>query len=127
MRVSAEERLLIRARALMASLPLDEIDLLIIDEIGKEISGAGMDPNITGRDGSGYSDSLLAKSGWAPPNVFRMSRHSDDHRSPLSRGASGGRPLHRELTNAVAALLRGRTRTDDLWSGERGFSSGGGG
>jgi hypothetical protein len=70
--VAAEERFLKRARSLMASLPLDEIDLLIIDEIGKEISGAGMDPNVTGRDGSGYSDSLLAKSGWAPPNVFRI-------------------------------------------------------
>jgi len=31
-----------------------------------------MDPNVTGRDGSGYSDSLLAKSGWAPPNVIRI-------------------------------------------------------
>ncbi|HEV2484820.1 MAG TPA: DUF362 domain-containing protein [Terracidiphilus sp.] len=70
--VSAEERLLENARQLMPRLPLDEIDLLIVDEIGKEISGAGMDPNVTGRDGSGYSDSLLAKSGWAPPNVFRI-------------------------------------------------------
>jgi hypothetical protein len=70
--VSAEEQLLERSRQLMPRLPLDEIDLLIIDEIGKEISGAGMDPNVTGRDGSGYSDSLLAKSGWAPPNVFRI-------------------------------------------------------
>jgi Domain of unknown function (DUF362) len=70
--VSAEEQLLERSRHLMPRLPLDEIDLLIIDEIGKEISGAGMDPNVTGRDGSGYSDSLLAKSGWAPPNVFRI-------------------------------------------------------
>ena len=70
--VDAEERLLEKARGLMASLPLEEIDLLIIDEIGKEISGAGMDPNVTGRDGSGYSDSLLAKSGWAPPNVIRI-------------------------------------------------------
>ena len=69
--VCSEERLLEKARALMASLPLDEIDLLIIDEIGKEISGAGMDPNITGRDGSGYSDSLLAKSAWTP-TVFRI-------------------------------------------------------
>ena len=70
--VAAEERLLEKARQLMPRLPLDEIDLLIIDEIGKEISGAGMDPNVTGRDGSGYSDSLTAKSGWAPPNVFRI-------------------------------------------------------
>jgi hypothetical protein len=70
--VIAEEHLLAKSRSLMARLPLDEIDLLIVDEIGKEISGAGMDPNITGRDGSGYSDSLLTKSAWAPPQVFRI-------------------------------------------------------
>ncbi len=69
--VNAEERLLEKARGLMARLPLDEIDLLIVDQIGKEISGAGMDPNVTGRDGSGYSDSLLAKSAWTP-RVFRI-------------------------------------------------------
>ena len=46
--VDAEERLLEKARGLMASLPLEEIDLLIIDEIGKEISGCGMDTNVVG-------------------------------------------------------------------------------
>ena len=69
--VSAEERLLEKARGLMARLPLDEIDLLIVDEIGKEISGAGIDPNVTGREGSGYSDSLLAKNAWTP-RIFRI-------------------------------------------------------
>lgn len=69
--VGAEERLLERARGLMARLPLDEIDLLIVDQIGKEISGAGMDPNVTGRDGSGYSDSLLPGS-TRKPRVFRI-------------------------------------------------------
>jgi len=33
-------------------LLFEEIDLLIIDEIGKNISGAGLDPNVTGRAGS---------------------------------------------------------------------------
>ncbi|MEM3381878.1 MAG: lactate racemase domain-containing protein [Candidatus Bathyarchaeia archaeon] len=37
------------AKAYMARIPFKEIDLLIVDEIGKEISGAGMDPNVTGR------------------------------------------------------------------------------
>jgi hypothetical protein len=37
------------ARGLLPGLPLDEIDLLIIDEMGKEISGAGLDPNVIGR------------------------------------------------------------------------------
>ena len=33
----------------MPRLKLPRIDVLVIDQIGKEISGAGMDPNITGR------------------------------------------------------------------------------
>jgi hypothetical protein len=46
------------ARALMPRLPFDEVDLLIIDRIGKNISGAGMDPNITGRSVHGYTSKL---------------------------------------------------------------------
>jgi len=45
----AEEPLLDRAYDHMPTLPFDEIDVLVVDEIGKDISGAGMDPNITGR------------------------------------------------------------------------------
>ncbi|MFZ7125389.1 MAG: hypothetical protein ACOWWM_04445 [Desulfobacterales bacterium] len=30
-------------------LPVKELDVLVIEQIGKEISGAGMDPNVTGR------------------------------------------------------------------------------
>ena len=44
-----EERLLVRAKELMARLPFEEIDVLIVDEIGKNISGTGMDTNVIGR------------------------------------------------------------------------------
>ncbi len=44
-----EEQLLALAKKWLASLPLREADLLIIDEIGKDISGSGMDTNIVGR------------------------------------------------------------------------------
>jgi hypothetical protein len=37
------------ARKNMASLPVDELDVLIIDKMGKDISGAGIDTNIIGR------------------------------------------------------------------------------
>ena len=47
--VAGDQRLLQRSRELMPSLPVDEIDVLIIDEIGKDISGAGLDTNIVGR------------------------------------------------------------------------------
>lgn len=44
-----EPRLLDRARALMGRLPFDQIDVLIVGELGKNYSGAGMDPNVIGR------------------------------------------------------------------------------
>jgi len=44
-----EPELLRRAKEVMAGLPFDEVDLLIVDRIGKEISGAGMDTNVIGR------------------------------------------------------------------------------
>jgi hypothetical protein len=44
-----EEDLLVSAKKWLARLPFHEADLLVIDEIGKEISGSGMDTNIVGR------------------------------------------------------------------------------
>jgi len=49
-----ESELLKKARAYMPKLPIDEIDLLIVDEMGKEISGEGIDPNVVGRDVCAY-------------------------------------------------------------------------
>ena len=44
-----EPKLLDRARSLMGRLPFDQIDVLIVGELGKNYSGAGMDPNVIGR------------------------------------------------------------------------------
>jgi hypothetical protein len=44
-----EPELLLRAKEIMPGLPFEEVDLLIVDRIGKEISGAGMDTNVLGR------------------------------------------------------------------------------
>jgi hypothetical protein len=44
-----EEHLLAKARHWLARLPLPKADLLIVDEIGKDISGSGMDTNVVGR------------------------------------------------------------------------------
>ena len=46
----AEQALLKVAKQRMARLPFDDIDLLIVDHIGKDISGIGMDSNVTGRN-----------------------------------------------------------------------------
>jgi hypothetical protein len=44
-----EKAMLLRSKALMPRIPFPQLDILVVDEIGKEISGAGMDPNIIGR------------------------------------------------------------------------------
>ncbi len=45
-----EPVLLARAKELMPRLQFDEIDVLVVERIGKNISGSGMDPNIMGRN-----------------------------------------------------------------------------
>lgn len=66
-RILARESDLLRvAYANMPRLTFDPIDVLIIDTIGKEISGAGMDPNIVGRTGAGI------KPGYSGPAIRRI-------------------------------------------------------
>ncbi len=45
----AESPLLEEAKRNLLRLPFDELDVLVVDEIGKNISGDGADPNVTGR------------------------------------------------------------------------------
>ena len=51
---AVEAKLLSQARSLLPHLPVDEIDLLIVDEMGKNISGQGVDPNVVGRECVAY-------------------------------------------------------------------------
>jgi hypothetical protein len=44
-----ERHLLKEAKALMAKIPFDFLHLLIVDEMGKDISGTGLDTNVIGR------------------------------------------------------------------------------
>ncbi len=44
-----EKKLLVLAKQLMPRLPFETADILTIDEIGKNISGSGMDTNVVGR------------------------------------------------------------------------------
>src|SRR5262249_33748796 len=44
-----EEQMLILAKRWLARLPFRQADLLVIDEIGKDISGSGMDTKVVGR------------------------------------------------------------------------------
>ncbi len=47
--IRRERELLVEAKSLMGRLPFDTLDLLVIDWMGKNISGTGMDTNIIGR------------------------------------------------------------------------------
>jgi Lactate racemase N-terminal domain len=61
-----EEELLVLARQWLARLPFAVADLLIIDEIGKDVSGSGMDTNVVGRKRSLRFGSVVE------PTDFRM-------------------------------------------------------
>jgi hypothetical protein len=60
-----ESALQTRAKELMARLLIDDIDVLVVDEIGKNISGSGADPNVTGRNARGAA-------GFDKPRVRKM-------------------------------------------------------
>ena len=53
--VEREKELLKMAKKWMPRLPFEDIDLLIVDKIGKNISGAGMDTNVIGRKFNDHS------------------------------------------------------------------------
>ena len=56
-----EKGLQVKAKEWCPKLPFPEVDLLIIDEMGKDISGSGIDTNVVGRKEEGQ-----------PPNVLRI-------------------------------------------------------
>ena len=64
--LASEAELLQIAYANMARLYFDHIDVLIVEEIGKNISGAGMDPNIIGRTAGGVLP------GYSGPTIRRI-------------------------------------------------------
>lgn len=64
--LNREPALQARAKEMMARLYLDDIDVLIIDEMGKNISGAGFDPNVTGRN------NRIIKDWQATPRVQKI-------------------------------------------------------
>ena len=65
--VEREKELLILAKKWMPRLPFETVDLLIVDEIGKNISGAGMDTNVVGRK---FHDNHAAEKEY--PKVTRI-------------------------------------------------------
>lgn len=63
---SSEPKLLKEAYESMAQILFHDIDILIVDEIGKEISGTGADPNITGS----FATDCIKKGITRPPTII---------------------------------------------------------
>jgi len=107
-----EERLLERARLLMPRLPVSSADVLIVERMGKEISGTGMDTNVVGRQGpAGGQD--RGPEGYAPS--FRRIVVLDLTRA--SQGNATGIGLADFTTDrVVSALDRKSTYTNCLTS-----------
>jgi len=78
----AKERELFReAKGLLPRLPVDDLDLLIVDEMGKNYSGSGMDVNVIGR---------WRLPGMPEPETPRIKRIVALRLSPESEGNAQG-------------------------------------
>lgn len=64
--IKREKELVQTAKKMMPVLMVPEIDILIVEEIGKNISGAGYDPNILGRS------SVLTEFSLPVPKIQKM-------------------------------------------------------
>jgi hypothetical protein len=62
-----EQKLLALARQRLPRLPFPRADVLLIDRIGKDISGTGLDPNVVGRK---FNDHKAVEDEW--PKVRRI-------------------------------------------------------
>lgn len=104
-----EPALLAMASAHLARLPVDALDVLLIDRMGKEISGVGMDTNVIGRI------MIAGEPDPASPRVAMIACHE---LTPASHGNATGMGLADVVTRAVAdAIDHDVTRTNVVTSG----------
>lgn len=93
-----ETKLLAEARAVMPRLPFDEVDLLIVDEMGKNFSGTGMDTNVIRREIDG---SFLKPAPNAARRIFVRSLHPDSYGNAAGVGMADF--IHDRLFKAIDA------------------------
>ena len=74
-----DQALLAEARAILPNIPFDPIDVLVVDQMGKNFSGTGMDPNVIG---------MHRRIGGAPERHIRRIVALD--LSPESHGNANG-------------------------------------
>lgn len=105
--IEADKNLLKIAKENMAKIYFNEIDVLIVDRIGKDISGDGMDPNITGRYPTPYA--------FGGPNVSKMvvldlTKHTYGNANGMGTADFTSRKLADKI-NFEATYVNGLTST----------------
>lgn len=103
-----EPKLLSLSKKLMPRLCFPQIDVLVVERMGKDITGAGMDPNITGRSAHGVSPYF---HGPTITNIVALSLTDGSHHNAAGVGNADfiTRQLFEEIdlsatyTNCIAA------------------------
>ena len=110
-----EMKLVHLAGQLMPRLPFDEIDLLIVDEIGKNLSGSGMDTNVIRRETNG---SFVTGGPNAVRRIYVRSLHPHSYGNAVGMGLADFvhdrllRAMDAQATqvNAITALMPANAR-----------------
>ncbi len=100
--MAQEPGLLAQARTLMPRLPFKELDVLVVDRMGKDISGTGMDTNVIGR---------LGIRGETEPDDPLIKRIAVLDLSPRSGGSAYGIGLSDITTNRLVEKIDHQTTT----------------
>ncbi len=97
------------SRAHMPRLPVDELDVLLVDQMGKDISGVGMDTNVIGRT------MILGEPEPDHPHIKMIGCH---RLTPASHGNACGMGLADVVPRAFAESIdHETTRTNIVTSG----------
>lgn len=105
-----EPVLLERSAELFPELPVDDLDLLVVDEMGKEVSGTGLDTNVIGR---------VSFHGQAEPETPSLTRVYVRSLTPPSHGNALGVGLADLVHHDLAADIDfGDTYVNIISSGE---------
>jgi hypothetical protein len=91
-----EMGLLEEARGLMPRLPFEEVDLLIVDEMGKNLSGSGLDTNVIRRNSAG---SFVTPAANPVLRIYVRSLHPASHGNATGIGLADF--VHDRLMNAI--------------------------
>jgi hypothetical protein len=121
---SMEMELLEEARRLMPQLPFEEVDLLIVDELGKNISGSGLDTNVIRRD----ADGSFIRGGRHPVRrIYVRSLHPHSYGNAVGIGMADF--IHEKLlqaldpkatwVNAITALMPANARVPMHFASDR--------